>query len=62
MHVNISKKCIGCGVCTDICPSMFQLSAKCYANVSNHKVSIEDISNVNEAVQKCPVFAITLQD
>lgn len=61
MKANIKKGCIGCGLCTDICPSVFQMTKKLYAEVYN-EVSDQDINDAKEAVQNCPVSIISLED
>ena len=62
MRAVIAKKgCIGCGLCTDICPSVFRMSKKAYAEVYADEVS-EDINEATEAKENCPVSVITLED
>ena len=50
--------CIGCGTCESLCPKVFQMQAG-----KSHVIS-EDCGdcNVQEAVDSCPVSAISLED
>ncbi|MBI5194706.1 MAG: ferredoxin [Nitrospirae bacterium] len=53
------EKCIGCGNCTEICPSVFQLF-----DDKSHVIDPEacDYADCCEAAaENCPVEAITLQ-
>lgn len=49
--------CIGCGTCESLCPSVFKLE-----NGKSHVVS-EDCADCNcqEAVDSCPVGAISIE-
>ncbi|MFV0341377.1 MAG: ferredoxin [Anaerocolumna sp.] len=55
-----SKGCKGCGICTDICPSIFQMNKKIYAEVIERNVPISKEKQVKEATKHCPVSVITL--
>jgi ferredoxin len=48
-------KCIGCGLCTTICPEVFAMGkdGKAFANAQ------KDIPCVKEALESCPVSAIS---
>ena len=49
-----SKKCIGCGLCASICPSVFEIKD------GKAKVkSQEQEKCVQEAISSCPVKAIS---
>ena len=51
--------CIGCGLCTSIAPSIFELDDNGLAeNVLGNEVPSELENAVNEAAQSCPVGAI----
>ena len=53
--------CIGCGLCTDICPDVFRMAddglAEVYAKVD---ASVKDTAE--EARDNCPVSVISLDD
>jgi ferredoxin len=51
------KKCIGCGLCTSICPEVFELKNSKAAVIGNCKGN-ED--KCKEAADSCPVQAIKL--
>lgn len=49
------EKCIGCGLCPTVCPEVFAMGADGKAMVKAHK----DIACVKEALESCPVGAIS---
>jgi ferredoxin len=54
--VKVDKnKCIGCGLCANICSEVFEMSDKGKAQVKEQK----DLPCVNEAIDSCPVNAIS---
>lgn len=56
MEIKIDKiKCIGCGLCTSICDEVFELGADTKAIVKEQK----DLPCVKEAIEQCPVEAIS---
>jgi ferredoxin len=54
--------CIGDGICSDICPEVFEMRDDNLAHVINQSpdASLED--RVREASDACPVTAITVQE
>ena len=53
--VKIKKeKCIGCGLCTTLCPQVFEMGTDGKAKVKAQK----DLPCVKEAIESCPVSAI----
>ena len=52
-------KCIGCGTCAAICPSIFNLGEDGKAAV---KPGSQDQACVKEAVDSCPVGAIKIEE
>ncbi|HUS49966.1 MAG TPA: ferredoxin [Candidatus Paceibacterota bacterium] len=56
MMVSINKsKCIGCGACVSICGEIFELKDDGKAHVKSQK----DVPCVKEAIDSCPVDAIS---
>ncbi len=53
--------CIGCGVCPSVAPSIFDMNddGKAYPIVDEAPAGDEDVAE--EAVESCPVAAITLE-
>ena len=58
--IKINKeKCIGCGVCVSICEKVFELRDDMKAYVKKGQEKAKDAC-VKEAIEGCPVQAITL--
>ena len=55
-------KCLRCGMCTGICPDIFQFDDEGNIKVNNENINEENIENVNEAVTSCPVTAISKEE
>ncbi|MFH5836809.1 ferredoxin [Proteiniclasticum sp. C24MP] len=53
--------CIGCGVCPSVAPSIFDMNddGKAYVIVDEVPAGEEDLAE--EAVESCPVAAITVE-
>lgn len=59
------RGCIGCGICTTICPELFELNEHRIAiNTYGEECEIpEDLeSNIIEALESCPVNAIAINE
>lgn len=54
MTIKINDSCIGCGTCSSICPEVFEMAGS-KAKVKSQK----DIPCVDEAIESCPVDAIS---
>lgn len=54
------KKCIGCELCVMKCPEVFRMGKDGYAHVIRPKVPKEARFSVREAMDVCPVFAISV--
>ncbi len=52
------SKCIGCGACVAIAPENFDFNEEGYSIVINEVPN----EKVQDALEACPVFAITLED
>lgn len=49
--------CTGCGLCAQICPEVFEMGDDGYSHVRSG--SDETLSCVDEAIDQCPVGAIS---
>jgi len=53
--------CIGCGLCADTCPEVFELKEdKAYVKVQDVPENLKD--KVKEARDNCPVDAISVEE
>ena len=52
--------CIGCGLCTEICPDVFRMADDGGAEVYTEPTN-ETIDTANEAAEGCPVEVITIE-
>lgn len=61
MKAKVDKElCIGCGLCTEICPSVFFMDDSGKA-VAKPMVSTEKETECREAATQCPVEAIKIE-
>ncbi len=49
------EKCIGCGLCTELCPEVFEMQCDGKSGVKKDK----NIPCVKNAIASCPVNAIS---
>lgn len=62
MKVTINRDaCIGCGVCVNICPAVFELDDENIAVVKVNPVPQEEEAAARDAAQSCAVEAIEIQ-
>lgn len=60
MKASVDKEtCIGCGLCVDICPEVFEIKGDA-AVVQPGPVSIENEETCKQAAEDCPVSAIKI--
>ena len=52
--------CTGCGLCVDVCPEVFELEGE-IAIVIVDEVPEDAEDTAREAVESCPVEAITIE-
>jgi len=52
--------CTGCGLCVDVCPEVFEMEGE-IAIVIVDEVPEDAEDTAREAVESCPVEAITLE-
>lgn len=53
--------CIGCGLCPDLCPDVYEMRDDDKAHVIVDEVSSGSEECVQDAVEQCPVDAITAE-
>ena len=53
--------CIGCGLCADECPAVFEMGED-VAVVIVSEVPPDAVEKCKDAAKSCPVEAITIQD
>jgi ferredoxin len=54
--------CIGCGLCTEICPEVFEMDDEAIAQVIVDVIPAEIEETAREAAASCPVEAIAIED
>ncbi|MCK5416260.1 ferredoxin [Candidatus Parcubacteria bacterium] len=58
MKININQDmCVGCGRCTEICPTNFELSAQGKSQLKKNKIS----DSAKQAADECPTEAIHVE-
>jgi len=53
--------CIGCGLCADTCPAVFQMAADGLAEVHADPIPAGDEATAQDARDNCPVTVITVE-
>jgi len=54
--------CIGCGLCPEVCPEIFQMDDDGKAVASPDEVAENLITSAKEAEEQCPVSAISVEE
>ncbi|MFH0814371.1 MAG: ferredoxin [Pseudomonadota bacterium] len=54
------EECIGCALCAEIAPGVFQLNDEGVSEVIDHEGDTED--KIREAIAECPVECIHWED
>ena len=61
-EVKVNKDlCIGCGLCTSICPQVFKLNAEGKSEVIEDADFDEHGDHIDQAAASCPAAAITFK-
>lgn len=58
MKYKVNDSCIGCGMCTSVCPTVFHMGDSGLAQAIDGEVKAEDAAAAEEAMGGCPVGAI----
>ncbi|MGI6188597.1 MAG: ferredoxin [Clostridiales bacterium] len=53
--------CIGCGLCTDICPEVFSLDDDGLAEAIDEEIADDVLDSAREAEEQCPTGAIVIE-
>jgi ferredoxin len=62
MKASVDKNlCLGCGICPDICPEVFELDGGGFAVVKGDTVPPEAEDNCRDAAEQCPETAIKIE-
>jgi len=57
MTAHVNENCIGCGLCTNLCPGVFMMTDEGVA-AARDEIFSEQEGQVQEAAESCPVNAI----
>jgi len=60
MEARVNSNCIGCGLCTGICPAVFTMTDEGVA-AARDEIAPEYEGQTQEAAESCPVDAIEIQ-
>lgn len=58
MKFYVNEGCIGCGMCSGLCPKVFRMNANGTAEAVNQEVDAEVLADALEAMDRCPAGAI----
>lgn len=62
MKANVNQEtCIGCGLCESICPAVFSMTGAVAEVIATPVPSPNELA-CQEAVESCPVAAITISE
>lgn len=60
MTAYVNEKCIGCGMCTSICPEVFSMTDESVA-IASGEILADQETAAQEAAESCPVGAIEIE-
>lgn len=58
----IPEKCIGCTLCTSVCPDVYEMDDEDKAFAKNENVPADLEGEVREAAESCPTEAIEVEE
>ncbi len=63
MKVTVDQEnCIGCGVCSEMSPDIFELNDEDLAQVTVEQIDANHEEPCREAARECPVEAIIIEE
>jgi ferredoxin len=63
MKATVDKdRCIGCGICVEVCPEVFEMGDDDKAKVKATPVPPEAEGSCRDAADQCPDSAITIEE
>ena len=62
MKATVNDTCIGCGVCPQVCPDVFEMDDNNHAVVKLTPVPSACEAGCREAATACPVEAIVIEE
>ena len=57
-----AETCVGCGLCAETCPAVFEMNDEDVAEVKADPVPADAEDACREAAENCPVDAITIEE
>lgn len=60
MKAKVNEDCIGCGMCVEVCPEVFQMNGDGFSQVTGDPDLCAD--KTFQAAEICPVNAIEVQE
>lgn len=61
MRAIVDDSCIGCGLCPQVCPEVFEMGDDDIAKVKADPIPDGAEDTAKEAAESCPVDAITIE-
>lgn len=63
MKATVDKNlCIGCGICTEVCPDVFEMGDDNKAQVRQNPVPSNAEDSCRDATDQCPESAIKIEE
>ncbi len=62
MKYHVNEGCIGCGLCTGVCPEVFSMNDAGVSEAIEEDVPEEALEKAEDALNSCPVGAIEKED
>ena len=59
MTIHVNETCVGCGLCTSMCPGVFTMTDEGVA-AARDEIFPEQEAQAREAAESCPASAIEL--